>query len=134
MTANDPVRAFLENRGCPEDVVSGGLEGLVAEWERAVQQVETGYPLGLDDYLNDLDGRQLLEDALDVASEIERAATVARVKSADARMRRAVRLVNECLWGARVADQEGWSADRNWWYFGVPMNPGPILRDDLDTA
>jgi len=132
MTANDPVHAFLEARGCPDDVVAGGLEGLIAAWERSVKQTEAGYPLGLDDYLNDLDGRQLLEDALEVASEIERAAAAARISAADARMRRVVRPVSECLWGSRVADQEGWAADRNWWYFSVPNEPGPILREDLE--
>ena len=132
MTANDPVRTFLANRGCPEDVVAGGLEGLVSEWERAVAQVEEGYPLGLDDYLNDLDGRQLLEEALEVASAIERAAAVARIREADARMLRGARLVNESLWGSRVADREGWTAEQNWWYFAVPLEPGPLLRDDLE--
>ncbi len=134
MTANDPVREFLARRGCPEDVVSGGLQGLVADWERSVQQVEAGYPLGLDDYLNDLDGRQLLEDALDVASDIERVTATSRIQAADARMRSGVRPVDECLWGSRVAAAEGWTPERNWWYFSVPLKPGPLLQEDLDAA
>ena len=64
MMANVAVHVFLLSRGCPDDVVEMGLEGLLLEWERAVAQVESGYPLGLDDYLNDLDGRQLLEESL----------------------------------------------------------------------
>jgi hypothetical protein len=82
MTEDDSVREFLSDRGCPDEVVTAGLDGLVSEWERAVVQVESGYPLGLDDYLNDLDGRQLLEDALEVASEIERAAVCRRGRHA----------------------------------------------------
>ena len=46
-------------------------------------------------------------------------------------MRREARLIPECLWGSRVADQEGWTSDHNWWYFAVPRSPGITLREDL---
>lgn len=132
MTQPEPVRRLLEERGCAEDVVAGGLEGLVAEWERTVRQVDDGYPLGLDDYLNDLDGRQLIEDALDVASESQRLALEERVHRADERMRALVKMLGECLWGRRVAEVEGWTPDEQWWYFAVPASPGPLLREDLE--
>jgi len=129
---SDDMREFLKERGCPDDVVAGGLEGLVATWEHTVSQVEAGYPLGLDDYLNDLDGRQLLEDALDEAPAGTAAALRGRVEAADARMRRHVNRVDECLWGERVAAAERWDADRNWWYFAVPRQPAGMLREDLE--
>lgn len=132
--ANDTVREFLLSRGCPDDVVASGLDGLLDDWERTVRQVESGYPLGLDDYLNDLDGRQLLEDALAVAPKLERTAARVRVEGADARMRREATIIDECLWGNRVADQEGWTVDHNWWYFAVPRKPGNTLREDFDPA
>jgi hypothetical protein len=131
MSPDDSVREFLAARGCPEDVVAGGLDGLMAGWQRASEQVEAGYPLGLDDYLNDLDSRQLLEEAMVLAPPAERAAASARLGEADGRLRRHVRLVGECLWGARVAASEGWTAAANWWYFAVPLRPGPVLREDL---
>ena len=134
MMADDAVHEFLLSRGCPDDVVEMGLEGLLLEWERAVAQVESGYPLGLDDYLNDLDGRQLLEESLEVAPDLECAAAHVRLAAADARMRREARFTEECLWGNRIADQEGWTAEHNWWYFAVPRTPGSTLREDLDAA
>ena len=36
--------------------------------------------------------------------------------------------------GSRVADREGWTAEHNWWYFAVPREPGPLLREDLEGA
>jgi hypothetical protein len=128
----DAVRRFLRERGCPDDVVAGGLEGLIEEWERAVRDVERGYPLGLDDYLNDLDGRQLLEEALPLAAVPDREAARARIRAADERMKRCVRSTDECLWGDRVAEAEGWTPIENWWYFRVPRSPGPLLREDLE--
>ena len=131
MSPRDPVRQFLEERGSPEDVVAAGLEGLLEDWERTAGQIESGYPLGLDDFLNDLDARQLLDEAIVRASEAERQRLEERIRRADARVRAHVRMVGECLWGARVAVAEGWTPEHNWWYFAVPASPGPMLRDDL---
>jgi hypothetical protein len=129
---DDRVRALLREKGAPDDVVKSGLMGLVAEWERTARQVEEGYPLGLDDYLNDLDGRQLLEEAMGVATEPERDAVAPRVRQADALARAHLETVHECLWGSRVAQSEEWTPQHNWWYFAVPIEPGPMLRDDLE--
>lgn len=133
MSEADPVRALLEAKGVPDDVVKAGLMGLVSEWERTAEQVERGYPLGLDDYLNDLDGRQLLEEALRVAPESERETAARRVRQADTRARAHLETVPECLWGSRVAQSEEWTPQHNWWYFAVPIEPGPLLREDLES-
>jgi hypothetical protein len=61
---NDPVREYLRRSGAPYSVVARGLRGLVENWERVVTQVVEGYNLSLDDYLNDMDTRQLLSNAL----------------------------------------------------------------------
>ena len=132
MDETDAVRGFLRDRGCPDDVVTGGVPGLVADWERAVEQVVAGYPLGLDDYLNDLDGRQLLEEALAFAPSGERDGVCGRLRTVDDRMKARVSVADECLWGDAVAEAEGWTAERNWWYFSLPRAPGPLLKEDLD--
>ncbi len=78
MRENDPVGEFLRKRGCPEHIVRGGLQGLLEGWEEVVRSVGEGYSLGLDDYLNDMDGRQLLEEALAVAPAQEKRSILAR--------------------------------------------------------
>jgi hypothetical protein len=134
MSETDAVRRFLRGRGCPDDVVAGGIEGLIAEWERIAGDVERGYSLGLDDYLNDLDTRQLLEQALSFAPAAAREALAGRILAADERMKRCVAPTDECLWGRRVAEAEGWTPDENWWYFGIPRAPGSQLREDLERG
>ncbi len=133
MNESDAIRRFLSERGCPDDVVEAGLEGLVSAWEHAVDQVASGYPLGLDDYLNDLDGRQLLDEALALAPWTANAALRQRVGEADARMRSLVVPAPGCLWGETVAEAEGWTANHEWWYFSLPRSPGPVLREDLEA-
>ena len=133
MNEADPVRRFLAERGCPDEVVEAGLEGLVSEWERTVRQVAAGYPLGLDDYLNDLDGRQLIDEALALAPWAADESLMHQLQAADQRMKTLVVSAPECLWGEAVAEAEGWTADHEWWYFSVPRAPGPLLREDLEA-
>ena len=71
MKKKDPINDFLKEKGCPQSVVKGGILGLVKNWEQVVEEVGKGYALTLDDYLNDLDGRQILEEALKIASRAE---------------------------------------------------------------
>lgn len=124
----DPVREYLREKGCGEHVVSGGLAGLVQAWERMVASVAQGYSLGLDDYLNDLDARQLLAEAWEVAPADERQLYQSRVTEADAQMKSLLRPADECLWGDEIAEEEGWTREEQWWYFGFPINAGGDLR------
>ncbi len=129
----DPVREFLRARGCSDEVVVGGLEGLVQGWEDTVESVARGYPLGLDDYLNDMDARELIEDALEAVAEGRTYEVLDRLRFADGRMRRLLVGAGRCLWGASIALMNGWTPEQNWWYFMQPREPGPELSGDLET-
>ena len=131
---NDPVRDFLRRSGASYAVVTKGLRGLVENWERVVAQVSEGYQLTLDDYLNDMDGRQLLANALELAPPEIREAFQARVNDADMRIRLQLVPAGRCIWGAIVAGDEGWREDVNWWYYEKPRHPGPQLAAELDPA
>jgi hypothetical protein len=131
---DDPVREYLRQSGAPYSVVAQGLRGLVENWERVVEQVIDCYSLGLDDYLNDMDGRQLLQNALDLAPDQVREDFLPRVHAADRRVRLDLVPAGRCLWGNIVAEEEQWIEEVNWWYFEKPRNPGPLLRRELDTT
>lgn len=133
MVREDPVREFLEARGCPEHIVEGGLDGLLEQWENAVDDVEETYPLGLDDYLDDMDGRELIEGAMEVASPETRRASLKRLRKADGRMQELLVPAGRCLWGSDMAEQHDWTPQKNWWYFMHPRDPGPELKEDLET-
>lgn len=132
MTAGDPVRTLLAERGCPGHIVAEGLRGLVRRWEAVVRSVESEYTLGLDDYLNDLDIRALLGASLDVASPSEAATIAPQVRNADDRFHGAT-LPSRCLWGEGVQAAEGWTADREWWLFRRPKHTGEALQVELDA-
>lgn len=134
MHNNDPVRELLRERGSATHVIEGGLPGLLESWENHVRAVEEGYALGLDDYLNDLDVRQLLEDTLAVATAPERKAAIARLQRADEQMQAVVKRTDVCLWGEEVAEEEGWTAKNNWWYFSRPRHGDPDFLAEVAEA
>ncbi len=133
MVREDPVREFLEARGCPEHIVEGGLDGLLEQWENAVDDVEETYPLGLDDYLDDMDGRELIEGAMEVAAPEVRRAVQKRLHKADERIKELLVPAGRCLWGSDMAEQHDWTPQKNWWYFMQPADPGPELKEDLEA-
>jgi len=134
MATQDPVRDFLREKGCGEHIVERGLEGLVETWEGIAQSVEEGYSLGLDDYLNDMDARQLIGEALVVAPPPQREQFAERINRADELMKGLVEPARACLWGEEIAEEEDWTAKENWWYFSRPINAGEDLLDEIDEA
>jgi hypothetical protein len=130
----DPVRVYLSERGCGEHVIEGGLEGLVESWEKTVREVEEGYSLTLDDYLNDLDARQLIADALTVTTDQQRERINEQLSQADEKMRGLTEPTKVCLWGEEVAEEEGWTAKENWWYFARPIKADAELLAEIDEG
>ena len=126
----ESVRDFLRRRGSAPHVVEGGLAGLLKGWERTAASVERGYPLTLDDYLNDLDGRQIIAETLAALPDAMTTPQRERLAKADARLRAATR-PGPCLWGDANAQAHHWTSRTHWWYFRHPAKPGDELAADL---
>lgn len=131
--SDDEIRDFLRRRGSPENVVTGGLDGLLDQWGRVVEQVEDGYPFTLDDYLNDLDGRQLIHEVMGSVSGAATRARGQRLEELDRRMRAGSTPRRVCLWGDKLAKRSGWSRDVEWWYWAEPNDAGEDLANDLGS-
>jgi hypothetical protein len=86
---------------------------LIERWERIAAHPVA---LGHDDWLNDLDVRQLLHDL----RRRERAPYRARLQASDAAFKAFTRPVRTCLWGEANAERNGWTRRRNWWYYRIP--------------
>jgi hypothetical protein len=134
MNKNDVVSEFLLERGCAKPVVEAGLEGLVGQWEDLVSAVEEGYELGLDDYLNDLDVRQLLAAALMLANVQPDKKLADRTQRADEQFRALTQATETCLWGEEVAEEEGWTAKNNFWYFRRPRQGDADFLAEISEA
>jgi hypothetical protein len=130
----DLVRVFLREQGCGPHTIESGLPGLIENWEAVVRSVRAGYSTGLDDYLNDLDLRQLIEGALAAMPDGPSPELAARLLRADETMQSLVEPLAQCLWGEAVAEEEGWTASDNWWYYAEPRETASELRAEIAAA
>ena len=123
---HDPVERYLTERGVSTSVRRTGLRGIVAKWDAVASHAER-YDLTLDDWLNDLDLRDIIAGAMSLVPKHERQAVRSILDGADDRFRRATVESPRPL----VAD-----ADRaaQWWYLRYPAHPGARMRDDLLAA
>jgi hypothetical protein len=133
MPPPDPSQAYLKSRGCPPHVVSAGLAGLLTRWGEVVSSIQSGYPLTLDDYLNDMDLRQLIDDTLPHTSMRGHKQALVRLYQLDETVRPHLIQGDRCLWGRKAEAENNWSPEQNWWYFSLPKNPGPQLATDLQS-
>ncbi len=61
---SDPVREYLKQKGYAQHVIEGGLQHLVSNWELVVNEIAQGYRSYEEEYLNDMDGRRIIEEVL----------------------------------------------------------------------
>lgn len=130
--ADHLVRHYLEARGCADFIVAGGLEGLLARWDATAASIERGYDGLLDEYLNDMDLRDILEEAMDAAALPEDSPVRRRVQAADARVKAATVPCGP-IWGREVAESETMDPAIQWWYFVRPRHPSDGLRAELEA-
>lgn len=106
------------------------LADLVGRWEEIAKHAAT-YNLTLDDWLNDLDLRDMIarqmSDALTVDDSLR-----PRLEAADQAFRAATRESNRSMWGPTAGGEH--HATRHWWYFRYPSSPGSEMRRDLTSA
>ncbi len=107
------IEEYLRENDYPEHVARGGREGLIRRWREFVEQVEKGYPLGLEDYRNDLDLRGIIS-MLELDNE---------VRDSDERFARLLTACDRRVWES--------AASNPFWDFGHPSNAGEELLADL---
>ncbi len=110
---DDQIAAWLREHGYAEHVWRGGREGLIRRWREFVEDVERGYPLGLEDYRNELDVRAAIA-AVGLDDD---------VRDADRRLEHTLTARSTRVWES--------AAGRPFWDFGYPANASGDLLDDL---
>ena len=125
----DVVREYLKAKQCADFVVRDGLEGLVRGWERVAASVAAGEEQFQDDYLNDMDGRRILAEALAIAPSEERGNFDARIAAADKMIRSNLVPTQTCIWGEANSVKYGYDRERDWWYFHRPRVVEKDWRD-----
>ena len=107
------------------------LEDLITRWEQIAQHAAT-YNLTLDDWLNDLDLRDIINRRIADAPASDMSVLESRLNAADAMFRDATLESQRSLWGPTAGAEH--HSTRQWWYFRYPSAAGATMRRDLETA
>jgi len=132
-TQPDRIRQYLRRRGCTPSIVKGGLEGLLSHWDSVVCAVEEGYDLTLSDYQTDMELRDVLAGALDIATTDDRAQAETEIETLDRRFRE---LTVECppIVSEDVIEENGYDPAEQWWFYRRPKSPAPDFEEELREA
>ena len=115
----------------PPDV--GDLRELIDQWTEFTSDLAKGYSFDLDNWLNDVDVRELILEALPMFSREEMGDHALKLDQADQTFMAATRDFKKCVWGKGTARKEKWTAQKNWWYFRTPRSSNAQLEDELAT-
>ena len=117
----------------PPDVSE--LQELIDQWTTfATELARKDYTFGLDNWLNDVDVRELILEALPMFSREEMGDHALKLDEADRAFTAATRDFKRCVWGGGTARKEKWTAQKNWWYFRTPTRSNDQLEDELTTV
>ena len=116
----------------PDDRES--LADRVARWAKVVESLKTGWRFDLDDWLNDMDLRQLIHEGWPLYGPDEKAAVEETIRQADSHFLLHTVDAGKCLWGRKTAKREKWSATRNWWYFRRPRKAETAFIEEVERV
>ena len=104
---------------------------LIDQWSSFTGDLAQAYIFDLDNWLNDVDIRQLIADASLMFGPDELAEHADKLEAADRAFLLATHAVEKCLWGGKTARREKWTFGKNWWYFRAPLRSNAQLDEEL---
>jgi len=111
------------------------LRELVDQWSSfTTDLVKKGYDFDLDNWRNDVDVRELIEEALPMFSREDMGDHALKLDQADQSFKSETRDFKKCVWGHGTQKKEKWTAAKNWWYFRTPNRSNGQLEDELATV
>jgi hypothetical protein len=121
------ITEFLRRQGYADHVVREGVEGLVVSWERVAVRLAQGDPayVSRDEYLNDMDGRRIIRECLELFAKLIPAELVRRVKKSDSDFVGATVEAEQCIWGEQNERSHGYTRGKDWYYYRKPRLADP---------
>lgn len=114
---NDPVREFSRRKGYSNSVICGSFDYLLERWEAIVKKVKFPKSYILDEYLNDMSSRDVLEELLNVFPSLNLSR---RTHQLDFEIREVLQPISVCIFGSRNAKKYNYTPEQHWYYFMLP--------------
>jgi hypothetical protein len=124
------IREYCTRHGFSERVRDGGLDYLLHGWQLTVSDVVEGYTGLFDEYLNDMDGRRIIDELLPLEDATELRKVEASLPALDDGFIKATLPTSSCIWSEDVAQKHKYQPGRDWWYYRIPSNLGRVEDPD----
>ena len=117
----DPIREYCRRKKYSNMVIYGTFDYLLKGWEITVNSIVSGkYHSSFDEYLNDMDGRYILEELIEVADNTLPAGIKEQMWKLDCDIRKSSQPSSVCIWGTENSLKYGYSPQKHWYYFMLP--------------
>jgi hypothetical protein len=124
---NEKIKEVVKT--CSSDVIEHGLNYLVPGYSQVVQSVDI--ETSIYEYLNDMDGRDIINRILEIQSPEERKRIEIELTEMDKLLKSKTIEVKNCIWGEDAEKRNGLSREINWWYYRAPK--WLIEEENLET-
>jgi hypothetical protein len=116
---NDSIKKVIKN--CADFVVRDGLNYLIPEWRKFTNSVSENDGSTIDEYLNDLDGRKIIDTILPLLAGQERDRIMSEIYFYDKQYISKTFEVKDCLWGRENELIHGFTRQTNFYYYRAPQ-------------
>lgn len=76
----------------------------------------------IDEWLNELDGRRIIDEILIILSDSDRIKITEIVKEIDSKFIEQTFEINECAWNEKVEKENEYDRQKNWYYYRITQN------------
>jgi hypothetical protein len=111
---NEKVKELLKDYA--DFVQKDGLNYLIPNWQRFADKYADTEDT-LDEWLNDLDTRKIIDEVIEVLSEKDRRKIELDLKPIDAKVIEKTFEINECVWGGLVEKNSNYNRRKHWYYY-----------------
>jgi hypothetical protein len=116
---NDSIKKVVKN--CADFVVRDGLNYLIPKWRKFTNSVSENDGSTIDDNLNDLDARKIIDTILPLLAEQEKDRIMSEIYFCDTQYISKTFEVRDCLWGLENELIHGFTRQNNFYYYRAPQ-------------
>jgi hypothetical protein len=123
MEISGRIKSYLKEKQYPEFVWQGGIERLLTDWKNTVRNKNNKVNFyGWDDFLNDLDGRRILEEVLDEFKNEDLSELKKSLKEIDDLYKERSIFSELCVYRRELAEKYHYTPNKHWWYYRIPKS------------
>ena len=116
---SEEIIAILKDKA--DFVKQNGLNYLIPNWKIFTYNY-AGNEESIDEWLNELDGRKIIDEILNILSDSDKIKITEILKEIDSKFIDQTFEINECAWNEKVEKDNQYNRQKNWYYYRMNQN------------